>query len=227
MQLFKLHFFEVVACPFAKDYIGNLMLVILRTFGGSEDIKLAQLYEHISQYYAEVGATSKLDNLTMNMIRAKAGKSPKLKAKAGEIRDLVPWCLKACKDLLNHEDVEHHTCTAASSYLVEVCSCLSVDQFDKDKFHAAGTNFLKLYLALEEAVGTDSFRWKWKPKFHMMAHLCTSSLSSPAKYWTYRDESFGGSMSHTATHRGGANWPSAISRNSLNKFVAQNQVPQL
>ena len=113
------------------------------------------MFKHIQAFYKANGMQSKLGKLTKLAIRSKASKSPKLKAKAGELRCLVPWCITGSHQLF----VQSSTCAAAASYLKQVYECLSVDCFDPCKFKSAGIKFLTLCLALEQIVGQASCTW--------------------------------------------------------------------
>ena len=206
------------------DYMGNLMFVIYSTLEGSEKERLATMFAHIQAYYAETSAESRLDNLTIGMIRAKSSKSPKLKAKAGECRALVSWIAPACRDFLDHDHPEHEAIIHAGRYLAQCYACLSEANFQQERLAKACRKFLVLYCALESRC-QDECRWRFKPKMHIWQHLCEESRDSPARFWVYRDEDFGGTLSHIATRRGGANTAHAISAMVLDMFYANNQIP--
>ncbi|CAE7267916.1 unnamed protein product [Symbiodinium sp. CCMP2592] len=206
------------------DFMGNLMFAIYSTLPGSEKDKLSTMFAHIQAYYAETAAESRLDNLTIGMIRAKSSKSPKLKAKAGECRALVSWIAPACRDFLNPENPEHAAIAHAGRYLAQCYACLSEANFQQEKLAVACRKFLVIYCALESRC-QDDCRWRFKPKMHIWQHLCEESRDSPARFWVYRDEDFGGTLSHIATRRGGANTAHAISGMVLDMFYANNQVP--
>ena len=60
---------------------------------------------------------------------------------------------------------------------------------------------------------------------HIWQHLCEESRDSPARFWVYRDEDFGGTLSHIATRRGGANTAHAISSMVLDMFLCKQSGP--
>ena len=205
------------------DFMGNLMFVSYSTLPGTEKEKLSTMFAHIQAYYAEIAAESRLDNLTIGMIRAKSSKSPKLKAKAGECRALVSWIAPACRDFLDPENPEA-AIADAGRYLAQCYACLSEANFQQEKLATACRKFLVIYCALESRC-QDECGWRFKPKMHIWQHLCEESRDLPARFWVYCDEDFGGTLSHIATRRGGANTAHAISSMVLDMFYANNQVP--
>jgi hypothetical protein len=85
--------------------------------------------------------------------------------------------------------------------------------------------FALLYVSLEKAVNKPPF-WRFKPKFHMMIHLC-SSHSNPSQSWTYRDEDFGGAVGQLTKRRGGKNSPGATAARMLENFkIKHSQLPR-
>ena len=66
------------------------------------------------------------------------------------------------------------TCARAALHVNEICSHLSIESSDGQKFHASGMKLLGLYLALEEIVSIHACTWKWKPTHHLLAHFWTN-----------------------------------------------------
>ncbi|CAE7334377.1 unnamed protein product, partial [Symbiodinium sp. CCMP2456] len=158
-----LHCCDLGVC---QDYLGNAMwLISTKLPGANIEERTRGLFDDIRQHYATSGCENQLGALTPLMIRKAASKSPKLRSKAGEARSLVDWV--ACYQNLPGES------------------------FDADDLAFHCKQFLQLYMALENAVQPDA-RWRYKPKFHLWLHVCEMAKASPTYWWTYRDESFGG-----------------------------------
>ena len=113
----------------------------------------------------------------------------------------------------------------AARLLAQLYDNLSHHKFDAQSMETQARQFALLYVSLEKAVNKPPF-WRFKPKFHMMIHLC-SSHSNPSQSWTYRDEDFGGSCATMARRRGGLQKPGATSANLLTKIRIKNQAPRI
>ena len=61
---------------------------------------------------------------------------------------------------------------------------------------------------------------------HLFLELCKEP-GTPASSWNYREESFGGSISHQSHHRGGVSSPLSMSKMVLMKFCAKEKLPIL
>ena len=206
-----LHCCDLGVC---QDYLGNAMwLITTKLPGDNIDERIRCLFDDIRQYYASSGCENQLGTLTPLMVRKKASKSPKLRSKAGEARSLVDWVVAACDKFLGLYGLssEEHTCRMASKHLQACYQNLPGESFDADDLAFHCKQFLQLcrggilntqnpeatiqnnlrYMALENAVQPDA-RWRYKPKFHLWLHVCEMAKASPTYWWTYRDESFGG-----------------------------------
>ena len=97
--------------------------------------------------------------------------------------------------------------------------CLSKDTFEEAKLkaHARKSKFLLLCKGLENA---EQKTWLIKPKHHSFLEMALQG-SNPADSWTYRDEDFGGFLSHLAKVRGGSHNPHSIGMRVLNNFRAK------
>ncbi|CAE7588496.1 unnamed protein product [Symbiodinium sp. CCMP2592] len=187
-----LHCCDLGVC---QDYLGNAMFLMSTKMPADNHEKRVQLlFDDIRQYYVTNRCDNQLGALTPLMIRKKASKSPKLRSKAGEARSLVDWVVMACDKYLQGYGLssEESTCRMASKHLQACYRNLSREAFDADDLAFHCKQFLHLYMALEEAVQPDA-RWRYKPKMHVWLHVCEMARSSPSMWWTYRDESFGGS----------------------------------
>ena len=108
--------------------------------------------------------------------------------------------------------------------------CMDLLRQDPPDLHAgekASKRFCLLYCALEhEAVAQGNQNsWRAKPKLHQLAELMQFSLQdsgTPDKWWTHKDEDWGGWLANTAVRRGGRNVPAttALTLNLLQRFRA-------
>ena len=69
-------------------------------------------------------------------------------------------------------------------------------------------------------------RWQLRPKLHLFMELCKEP-GPPSSSWNYREESFGGSVSRQAHHRGGLSTMLSMSRATLLKFCCKEAIPRL
>lgn len=200
------------------DFLGNLFWHIT----GGRPAQVAQLYKDICEFYKVARSPSRLDGLTVLMLRKKASKSPKLRAKAAEARCLVPFAAQlAAQKLGDPTDSVQVTIKSAADHLAKCYECLHQDLFEPEKMKYHSIQFLLLYKALEDQFGPKL--WKIKPKFHLFAESCTSG-SNPSASWVYRDEDFGGTLANYSRRRGGRHTVLNVSQVVLNRFRAQNDV---
>ena len=149
---------------------------------------------------------------------------PKLRAKAGEARALISFCRQAVhKYCLKDTEFESRLRQAATS--LEACyALLSASQWTLAKMQTTARKFAFYFLALTNCEGQKWFRAK--PKVHAFLE-CSRSPVPPSRTWSYRDESFGHTMSQLATRRGGEFTVLAVSRAVLLKFAADFRKPPL
>ena len=218
-----LHAVDLGVCP---DFLGSLFTLFLSVLPGANATqKCNELYSMITRYYRENQCSSKLDRLTPTMLKKEKAKVPKLRAKAGEARDLVGFAKEAADSLLGKSD-EHAAAKSCASSLLDCYQLLSADHFNRQQLSAAATKFALQYSGLNAYAKAHGLRrWALKPKFHIFLELCHTAESSPAKFWTYRDESFGGFVSGMCSRRGGALTPIAVGQSFLDRFAAMHAVP--
>ena len=214
----------------AQDFLANAMFLMCSKMDGqNHDVRVQQIFADTTDCYAANKVENRLSALTALMIRKAATKSPKLRSKAGEARDLVDWASAAADKYLQGfgSSSEEEACRLAAKHFQSCYHCLSTARFESGTLRFHAVQFLKLYVALEAAVGEESCRWRFKPKFHLWLHVCEQAQSSPALWWTYRDESFGGTIAQISRSKGGAEGAHPMPLNVLTKFCAQHMVPQL
>ena len=213
------------------DFLGNVIyLLATKHFPGNTlEERVANVFSDIKSWYQRVGCENRYNAMTVTMVRAKPGKSPKLKGKAGEIRHLIPWGEDVMTRFFAHKDAssEEGTCREAAAAIHQCYKCLARDGFHHEALKSACRKFLLLYAALEACTPIEEARWRLKPKFHLFLHVCEETSSSPSGFWTYVDETWGGKIAHISVRRGGLHAPRAQSQNVLQKFCAQNKIPEL
>lgn len=144
-----------------------------------------------------------------------------------ECRGLIP----IAKDLVKEHfegsvrlDEQHiKQCT------LELCACYdclsALRPFASDNLAAHAHQFPSLFVALEGHMG-DMFRIK--PKIHLFQEMCEEEFGGrPACTWTCRGEDFGDTIAGLGMRRGGANTPTAVGKQVLNKFAARHRAPDL
>ena len=212
------------------DFLGNVTyLLATKHFPGNTlEERVANVFSDIKSWYQRVGCENRYNAMTVTMVRAKPGKSPKLKGKAGEIRHLIPWGEDVMTRFFAHKDAssEEGTCREAAAAIHQCYKCLARDGFHHEALKSACRKFLLLYAALEACTPIEEARWRLKPKFHLFLHVCEETSSSPSGFWTYVDETWGGKIAHISVRRGGLHAPRAQSQNVLQKFCAQNKIPE-
>ena len=206
-------------------FLGGLFHWVLcqRAYGPNEEVRCAQLWLDIQGYYRQEHVQDKLHNLTVSMIKPKTG-SIELTGSGAQIRSLVPFgkaLVDAWDEPLGPEAF------AARSSMRHLSRCYEFLRADmppqQDSLLDNGLAFHASLLVLH---GINSKRWQVRPKLHMFLELCAEQ-GPPSSSWNYREESFGGTVSHQAHRRGGFSTPLAMSRSVLTKFCAKEALPRL
>ena len=116
-------------------------------------------------------------------------------------------------------------CSQAMNHLFQCYECLRDDprEAPKGKLLKEAVAFHHLLVTLH---GVKPEVWELRPKHHMLLELALED-SGPASTWTYRDESYGGSVAHQTHRRGGEASALACSRAALTLFMAREPFPRL
>jgi hypothetical protein len=229
-SLFKVDWLHCVDMGVAADFLGSLFELVCSTMPGeNKDERCKQLHSRMHAYYKTNGCQAPLRELKPSMLRKQDDKKhhfPKLRGKAAEVRELIPFAKQIAADL--SDSVEHESAKVAAAYLLECYDNLHKARFNKESLRKAATKFGLQYVGLHQLAKSQNIaRWALKPKFHLFQELCHGAQSSPAKYYTYRDESFGGFVSSMCERRGGKYSPHGVGQSFLDKFAGLNQIPQL
>ena len=213
----------------SADFLGLLFHYILgKKPEATLKERVGHLYQEINAWYKANKVEDRLDQLTVNMIYPKGSttSSPILKGSAAEIRALIPFAKDAALQQLDDADPVEDTIRAAIVDLAACYDCLSSDHpFSADLLAKHSLRFSLLCVALEDS--TDN--WHVKPKLHLFQEMCEMHEDlgeRPSAFWTYRDESFGGSVARLARTRG-RNTASSVAKSMLQKFMAKHLLPRL
>ena len=119
------------------DWLGSLFFYLQseKIRGVSKLLRCAKLFTDIQEYYNRVQATDRLPKLLPTMLRDEdkgKAKAPKLRAKAGQARALVPCALELFR-----------------SSLTSMYTCLSSAAWDQAVFRDAAQRYLLLAGQLE------------------------------------------------------------------------------
>ena len=149
------------------DSLGNLFYHLVRGAeyieGSTQERRVRNLFVRMQAYYKEGQPSSRLQNLTLLMIRKSTSSSPKLRAKAAEARSLVSFARAIAEELLGDTQLEKTIKQAAR--LLEVCY-QNLRYYEHDEMLQCATKFLLLIVPsedLEQASGqrVDSVLIPW------------------------------------------------------------------
>ena len=206
-------------------FLGGLFHMFLsdRTYGNNEEDRCARLWASIQDFYNREQTPDRLHNLTVTMVKPKRG-AIELSGSGAQVRSLVPFAKEMVDGWAEPLDVEAFT---ARSCMRHLARCYFFLQHNlQPQADSLLDNALAFHAGLLVLHGLHAKRWQLRPKLHMFLELC-SEQGPPSSSWNYREESFGGSVSHQAHRRGGFSTPLGMSRGVLTKFCAKESLPRL
>jgi hypothetical protein len=221
---FKPDWLHIVDLGVACDFLGNFLLLLSKKFpGAAHKARVGAMWQDIQRWYQACGVENRLDNLYPTMLQKAASDPPKLRAKAAQARFLVPYAAFAADRFLGGDKVGN-LAQALAHELAHCYSCLPTHEFEhaRLKFHCRRFCLLATIMEAEH----NGTLWRCKPKLHMFQEIAEFHLDSPATFWTYRDEDFGGSLAKLARLRGGPRNPGVVGDNVLTRFRAQHRLPK-
>jgi hypothetical protein len=211
-----------------QDALGQLLWEALRKLpGDNKEMRLQCLWYKIKEYYKNTPVASKLDHLTMEMVRKK-GTSAKLNSKAAEARGLYKFGLQLAQELLHLAppgDEHARSVVALFTHLNQCVYITKATPLDVESAVDASKRFCLLYVALEkEALAQgDALSWRVKPKLHLFAELmqvAIRTVGAPHLFWTYQDEGWNSWLAQSGHRRGGRSVPAATALRLLQRFRA-------
>lgn len=219
-KCFKVDWLHCCDLGVAADFLGNLFQTLLHIVpGNTKAERCTYLYRRMFEWYQQNNVSDRLPFLTLTMIQKSPSKPPKLRAKAAEARALIPFGVFISSAFLDANDTVHCAILSAAKHLSDCYANLARSSYDPEKIRAASRKFCLQYCSLETHFGPDSVLWRLKPKFHLFQELCEMSRSCPSLFWTYRDEDFGGALSHFARRRGAPCTAPVAAQTIIDRFV--------
>ena len=206
-----------------QHFNGNaIWQLVQRMPGNNKDDRLAKLWLMIQAWYKEHKPKSRIDNLTFPMFRPSAQKSPKLKAKAGETKNLLP-CLAdfTAPWLTSTEDTVMHTTACVADAFLQLQHVVSLVPYQLLKAQELCTYISYFDAALSEKAGAEGkAEWACKPKYHMLQEPIRfgGDLGGPVDFWTHADEAWVGIAAQMASVAGGHNGLHVSGERLLNRF---------
>ena len=206
-------------------FLGGLFHMFLsnRTHGNNVDARCARLWAMIQDFYTREQTPDRLHNLTVTMVKPKRG-AIELSGSGAQVRCLVPFAKELVDAWAEPLDVEAFTARTCMRHLARCYFFLQQDL--QPQADSLLDNALAFHAGLLVLHGLDAKRWQLRPKLHMFLELCKEQ-GPPSSSWNYREESFGGSVSHQGHIRGGFSTPLSMSRGVLTKFCAKESLPRL
>lgn len=206
-----------------QDLVGGAFWSILKYLEGSNrNQRLAALFRRIQDFYKRANTPSRLDALTLGMVKT-AGMPAKLKSKAHECRCLVPFAAEEVARLhaQNKGDVVLDHLTRALGSLRELSQLATEEEWPAMRAaHLLGI----IGSAWNDLADYSPEVFRVKPKFHMLQHLVLHVApihGSPARYWCYMDEDWGGRIVKLARHRGGSARAELVALKVLERAYAE------
>ena len=205
-------------------FMGGLFHMLLedKGYGRNQDARCARLWEEIQAWYEATAVQDRLHNLTVSMIKPKKGPI-ELTGSGAQIRSLVPFGRMLVESWPEPLEVEAYAAKNAMTHLAKCYDQLSA--ILQPQREGLLDNALAFHQSLVGLHAVNSKRWQLRPKLHMFLELCAEP-GPPSSSWNYREESFGGSVSHQCHRRGGFATPLAMSRGALTKFCSKEALPR-
>ena len=166
------------------DWLGSLFFYLQseKIRGVSKLLRCAKLFTDIQEYYNRVQATDRLPKLLPTMLRDEdkgKAKAPKLRAKAGEARALVPCALELARKYLDPVVSQEEAMLHAAEALNSMYTCLSSAAWDQAVFRDATQRYLLLAGQLGAFFEEDKI-FRVKPKAHQLVELARHDVN-PSK----------------------------------------------
>ena len=210
---------HTVCLGVAAHAVGSCLYSLVQTRPPGETLDMAtdRLFGEIRDLYAELGSTSRLNNLKLSMFK-KPNKYACMSARAAEIRGLVPVLHRLARAYNHGAHEQWHRELAMSSLagfygILDVAGVqLSGDETDALQEHVVGFLLHYKWLSLD-SMHKGQWTWQMVTKHHYFEHIALGAgWLNPRLGWTYQYENFvqkmirvcGACISGTAPHRMGA-----------------------
>lgn len=222
---FVIDWMHCVDLGIAQDCLGQLFWDVLPLLGaGTRKQQVRLLWMRIRAFYQQRRPRAQLQTLTEEMVRLR-GKPPKLRSKAGECRYLIPFGAALAAEFADGSEYRR-TVARVCALLLRLAELISAEPLAVEELRDAGCRFAILYstLGAQAAAAGEDWRWRPKPKLHMLQELCEYQAgelqASPRDFWNYVDESWCGWIGDAGGRRGGAKTVTTVATNIIQRFRA-------
>ena len=203
--LFRIDWLHVADQGLGADWLGCFIKYVAdQDLGANKQERYQHVFDDIDQWYKENEVEDRLDGLVPTLVESSKKTGYKLRCSAATARALIPWTYTCAMQLLDPSDDVEATLQSAAWHIKQAYEALSNECKEPHlqmKYH--GQQFAIQWVALHDCLNEDNHHYfRIKPKLHLWLHLCEEG-STPRRTWTYRDEDFGGTISHVARRRGG------------------------
>ena len=193
----------------SQDALGSLFWIALGVVfkGRNRALQIESLNAMMKEFYKRTQPPSRINTVTEEMLKKTGKPAPKLRAKGGETRYLIPFGFEIAQKY--HSIVN----TAVSKTIMQTFSALldfymlMSREWDGKLAKQYCRRYCVLYGSLnDDAHSRNSNLWPIKPKMHMFQELgefLTEEVGNPSQFWAYKDEDFVGWISDFAASRGG------------------------
>jgi hypothetical protein len=225
--LFKQDWLHCADKGVAADFLGNLFRRLVAKMPGTllAD-RCNALSDHMEEYYKEFKIEDRLKHFSENSYAGSGNLPDSLKGSAAAIRALVPFGDRMAQQFLSDADPMESAMKVAAHHLRNCYQALA--STSSPFAHAALNKSAKIFAlqfhALFVAAG-DGVSWRVMPKMHIFLELCSEG-TEPQFFWCYRDEDFGGSMSHSSKMTGMWKQLASYTRHGLQMFFMKHGVPR-
>jgi len=212
------------------DICGMLLTEIACNLeGGSFNTKVSILWTEVKQLYAELKVGCKLAHLTPEILsKGKESRGPPtLKGPSAQIRHFAPLLLVLAEKHLDSRVPHQLACQKLARYLAQTYEAM--ETHEPQALQKAGLKMAKQYDELEKEalrLDPDTTNWHIMPKIHLCQRLC--EMGVPVKdFWTYKDETMGGTLAKIFRRRGGEDNPSHNASEVLHRWKCSTAFPTL
>ena len=212
-----------------EDICGMLLTEIACNLeGGSFNTKVSILWTEVKQLYAELKVGCKLALTPEILSKGKESRGPPtLKGPSAQIRDFVPLLLVLAEKHLDSRVPHQLACQKLARYLAQTYEAM--ETHEPQALQKAGLKMAKQYDELEKEalrLDPDTTNWHIMPKIHLCQRLC--EMRVPVKdFWTYKDETMGGTLAKIFRRRGGEDNPSHNASEVLHRWKCSTAFPTL
>ena len=139
-----------------QDALGHLFYEALQKFpGDNQQARLRALWGRIRLYYQNTPVSSKLDSLTLEMVK-KQGQAAKLSSKAAEARGLYRFGLELARELAGPADEHRRTIVSLFTFLNKIVASVEAEPLDIEAAVVASRKFSFLWRGSPFQRGTSS-----------------------------------------------------------------------